>query len=78
MKIAISVPDEVFEAGENLAKQLGLSRSQLYSDALSAYLSERGTAAVTAKLNGVYATEAAALDPAFAATQLKRLANEAW
>jgi hypothetical protein len=30
MKIAISVPDEVFEAGEHLARQLGLSRSQLY------------------------------------------------
>ena len=30
MKIAISVPDEVFEAGEHLAHQLGISRSQLY------------------------------------------------
>ena len=57
MKIAISVPDEIFEAGEHLAKQLGLSRSQLYADALSAYLSERGAAAVTAKLNAVYAQE---------------------
>jgi metal-responsive CopG/Arc/MetJ family transcriptional regulator len=46
MKIAISVPDEIFEAGERLAKQLGLSRSQLYADALSAYFSERGAAAV--------------------------------
>jgi metal-responsive CopG/Arc/MetJ family transcriptional regulator len=78
MKIAISVPDDVFEAGENLAKQLGLSRSQLYADALSAYLSERGAAAVTAKLNGVYGTEAAKLNPGFVTAQLKRLANEAW
>jgi metal-responsive CopG/Arc/MetJ family transcriptional regulator len=53
MKIAISVPDDMFEAGEHLAKQLGLSRSQLYADALSAYLSERRSAAVTAKLNTV-------------------------
>jgi metal-responsive CopG/Arc/MetJ family transcriptional regulator len=78
MKIAISVPDEIFEAGEQLAKQLGLSRSQLYADALSAYLSERGAAAVTAKLNAVYAEESSKLDPAFTKTQLSRLADEAW
>lgn len=78
MKIAISVPDEVFEAGEHLARQLGLSRSQLYSDALSAYLSERGAAAVTAKLNAVYATEPSKPDPALARLQLTRLANETW
>ena len=78
MKIAISVPDEIFEAGEHLAKQLGLSRSQLYADALSAYLSERGAAAVTAKLNAVYAVESSKLDPAFTTTQLKRIADEAW
>lgn len=79
MKIAISVPDDVFEAGEHLAKQLGLSRSQLYADALSAYLSERGAAAVTAKLNAIYARESTAkADPAFDHLQLIRLANEAW
>ncbi len=78
MKIAISVPDDVFEAGEQLARQLGLSRSQLYADALSAYLSERGAAAVTAKLNTVYSEESSKLDLAFAGLQLMRLANEAW
>lgn len=78
MKIAISVPDDVFEAGEHLARQLGLSRSQLYADALSAYLSERGATAVTAKLNAVYSDEASKLDPALSAAQSKRLAHEAW
>jgi hypothetical protein len=78
MEIAISVPDEIFEAGEHLAKQLGLSRSQLYADALSAYLSERGATAVTAKLNAVYAQESSNRDPAFAKTQLNRVADEAW
>jgi len=78
MKIAISVPDDVFEAGEHLAQQLGLSRSQLYADALSAYLSARGAAAVTAKLNSIYVKESSKLDPSFVASQLKRLSNEAW
>ncbi|MGE0388123.1 MAG: hypothetical protein AB7Q97_25640 [Gammaproteobacteria bacterium] len=78
MKIAISVPDEIFEAGEHLAKQLGLSRSQLYADALSAYLSERGAAAVAAKLNAVYAQESSKLDPALEKAQLSGIADEAW
>jgi len=78
MKIAISVPDDVFEAGEHLAQQLGLSRSQLYSDALAAYLSERGAAAVTARLNEIYAKETSGPDPVLAHFQLTRLANETW
>lgn len=78
MKVAISVPDDVFEAGEHLARQLGLSRSQLYADALSAYLSARGAAAVTAKLNAIYSKESSKADPAFSRAMLTRLANEAW
>jgi hypothetical protein len=78
MKIAISVPDGVFAAGEHLAQQLGLSRSQLYSDALAAYLSTRGAQAVTARLNSVYETASSSLDPAVASYQIKRLADETW
>jgi predicted transcriptional regulator len=78
MKIAISVPDEVFQEGEHLARQLGISRSQLYADALSAYLSVRGAAAVTARLNEVHAKEPARLDPALARAQTAKLVDEAW
>jgi metal-responsive CopG/Arc/MetJ family transcriptional regulator len=78
MKIAISVPDQVFEAGEHLAQQLGLSRSQLYSDALAAYLSTRGAQAVTARLNAVYETASSQLDPAVAGYQIKHLTDETW
>lgn len=78
MKIAISVPDQVFEAGEHLARQLGVSRSQLYADALSAYLSVRGAAAVTARLNVVHAKAPTRLDAALADAQAARLVDEAW
>jgi hypothetical protein len=78
MKFAISVPDEVFAAGEHLARQLGVSRSQLYADALSAYLSVRGAAAVTARLDAVHSRETARLDPALATAQQTRLEDEAW
>ena len=78
MKIAISVPDEVFEAGEHLARQLGVSRSQLYSDALAGYLSDRGAAEVTARLNRVYSAESAAIEPALMRAQLETLDDETW
>ena len=78
MKIAISVPDEVFEAGEHLARQLGISRSQLYSDALAKYLSSRGAAEVTARLNALYGAQSSEIDPAMQRAQLKNLADEAW
>lgn len=78
MKIAISVPDEVFEAGEHLARQLGISRSQLYSDALATYLSARGAKEVTARLNALYDAQSSAIEPALQRAQLKNLADEAW
>lgn len=78
MKIAISVPDEVFEAGEHLARQLGVSRSQLYSDALAQYLTARGATAVTARLNAIYSVHPVNLEPALNRAQLKTLADEAW
>jgi metal-responsive CopG/Arc/MetJ family transcriptional regulator len=78
MKIAISVPDNVFEAGEHLARQLGISRSQLYSDALATYLSVRGAEEVTARLNSLYGAQASEIEPALQRAQLKNVADEAW
>ncbi len=38
MKTAISVPDDVFASAERLARELRVSRSALYRDALAEYL----------------------------------------
>ncbi len=78
MKIAISVPEPVFQAGEHLAQQLKLSRSQLYSDALAAYLSSRGATAVTTQLDAVYGSMKSTLDPSLARAQIESLDDEAW
>ena len=53
MKTAISVPDEVFAQAELAAKQLSLSRSELYSRALSEYLARHTDSEVTAAINAV-------------------------
>jgi hypothetical protein len=78
MKVAISIPNPVFEAGEHLARQLKLSRSQLYSDALAAFLSSRGAVAVTAQLYEVYAASPSRLDESLAKAQGQSLGDEAW
>lgn len=78
MKVAISLPDPVFTAAEQLARQLHVSRSQLYAQALEEYLGKRQGARVTEQLNAVYAVEQAPLDPALAAAQLGSIDHEAW
>jgi metal-responsive CopG/Arc/MetJ family transcriptional regulator len=78
MKIEISIHDSLFQAGEDLAQQLKVSRSRLYSDALAAYLSPRSAADVTARLNGVYCLNLSTLDPTVAHAQLESLVDENW
>ena len=53
MKTAVSVPNEVFERAERLAKRLKVSRSELYSRALREYLARHAPDEVTAALNSV-------------------------
>lgn len=78
MKIAISLPDPIFNAAEELAGQLRVSRSQLYAQALSEYLSQRHEAAVTQKLNAVYGQGAEGVEAAAMNAQLQVLGREAW
>jgi metal-responsive CopG/Arc/MetJ family transcriptional regulator len=78
MKIAISVPDPIFEAAERLAKHRSVPRSRIISEALEAYLANQGPVAVTAKLNLVYGTEGAELSPDIAQAQFDSLNHESW
>lgn len=78
MKTAISLPDSVFEEAEALAKQLGLSRSELYKKALQDYLRKHDRNQVLNKLNGVYSEESSELEPMLARMQLLSLPHEDW
>lgn len=78
MKIAISVPDPIFKAAEQLAGELKVSRSQLFSDAVAEYVGSRSARAVTQKLNAVYAVEDSQLDEVLQQIQLRSLKDEAW
>jgi metal-responsive CopG/Arc/MetJ family transcriptional regulator len=51
MKTAISVPDEIFQAAERLARRSKTSRSELYSRALDEYLARHSPDEVTEAMN---------------------------
>lgn len=78
MKVAISLPDQVFSAAEKLAHRLRVSRSQLYAQALEQYVGERQESLVTEQLNAVYAARQEPMEPAVLTAQLEAIGHEAW
>jgi metal-responsive CopG/Arc/MetJ family transcriptional regulator len=78
VKTAISLPDPIFEEAEALAQHLGVSRSELYTKALRAYLQRYSRARTLSKLNEVYAEESSELDPVMAKMQFMSLPHEDW
>ncbi|MBZ5529753.1 MAG: ribbon-helix-helix protein, CopG family [Acidobacteriia bacterium] len=51
MKTAVSIPDDVFEGAERLARRTRRSRSRLFSDALKEYLARHTPDKVTESMN---------------------------
>ncbi len=78
MKTAISLPDSVFQEAESLAKRLGMSRSELYTKAITHYLKKKNKNRITEKLNEVYAEEDSSLDPVMAKIQALSIPQEDW
>ncbi|MGI9303011.1 MAG: ChpI protein [Gammaproteobacteria bacterium] len=80
VKTAISIPDEVFEAAEQAASVLGLSRSELYATAVREFVERRRREDVTSKLNQVYADDesSSVLDPQLQALQTYSIEKEDW
>jgi metal-responsive CopG/Arc/MetJ family transcriptional regulator len=77
MKTAVSVPDDVFERVERLARRAGRSRSEVYSAALREYVARHGPDEVTDALNAV--VEAAGEPDPFALAAGERvLQSDEW
>jgi len=51
MKTAVSIPDEVFEEADRLARNLKTSRSDLYSRALKEFVARHGSDSITDSMN---------------------------
>ncbi len=78
MKTAISLPDQIFEEAEVLAQKLGISRSELYTEALKVYLRRYNRERILSKLNEVYSQESSDLDTVMTTMQLLSLPQEDW
>ena len=53
MKVAVSIPDDVFAEAEALAKRLKSSRSEIYSRALGEFIGTHAPDRVTERMNDV-------------------------
>ncbi len=80
MKTAISIPDVLFEMAEKLAARLGVSRSELYRNALAEFVSRHDDRDVTEKLDEIYGTDETPglLDEELSKMQEKTLSKEGW
>ena len=80
MKTAISIPDPVFKAAEQLAQRLGKSRSSLYTEAISSYVDEHQTEGITQVLNEIYNSGEVEnrLSPELAELQIQSVSEEIW
>jgi len=78
MKTTISIPDDLFYAAEDLSRRLGLSRSELYSRAVAAFLQQQRATGVQEALDAIYASEDSQLNPVLAQLQALSLPLEAW
>ena len=80
MKTAISIPDSLFEEADRLAKRRGWSRSELYANAVTAYVNSERFSGVREKLDAVYGNdeEDSAVDPLLADAQARSLPRDKW
>ena len=78
MKVAVSLPDRLFEAADRLARRLGISRSALYARALDRLTRSANGADVTQALDAVYERENSAMDRAWMRAQSAATARQDW
>ncbi len=78
MKVALSIPDELFESAETLTKRLGVSRSRLYATALAEFVAKNRGRKITERLNAVYGSEDSRLPPTVRRLQSRSLVHKPW
>jgi metal-responsive CopG/Arc/MetJ family transcriptional regulator len=78
MKTAVSVPDEVFEKAERLARRSKRSRSELFSAALSEYIARHAPDEVTETMNRVCENVGEQADPFVTTASRRVLERSEW
>ena len=78
MKVALSIPDDLFETAETVSKRLGVSRSRLYATALAEFLAKHRGRKVTDRLNTIYGVEESHVEPGVRRLQRRSLERDSW
>ena len=78
MKTAISIPDEVYQGAERLARRTKKSRSRLYGDALREYLARHAPDDVTEAMNRACAEVGESRDPFVSSSARRILERSEW
>ena len=78
MKTAVSIPDELFQQADALARRNGKSRSQVYREALVEYLRRRESHVVTSALDDLVDALGTGSDPWVDATSRHVLERSEW
>jgi metal-responsive CopG/Arc/MetJ family transcriptional regulator len=78
MKTAISIPDKLFRAAEQFARNHGVSRSRLYAEAVALYLEMHPSNHITEQLDEVHSADSAQLDEALSKMQFSSIDKEEW
>ena len=78
MKTAISVPEDVFNLSERLAKKLKVSRSAVFAMGLKKLGEDFDDEEITERLNEFYSKEKAEIDPVIMQMAVLSLPKEEW
>jgi len=78
MKTAVSIPNELFEAAERLARRTRRSRSRLFSDALREYVARRSPDKITESMDRALAEISEQRDPFLTSASRRRLEQAEW
>lgn len=78
MKVAISIPDELFVDAERLAQRSKTTRSQFYARALAEFVARHDDDYLTELLNQAYDDSSSSVDPFVFKAANKTLRNTKW
>jgi len=78
VKTAVSIPDDVFEGAERLAKRTKKSRSRLFADAVREYVARHAPDEVTEAMNRVCDSVGSAKDEFVSAAARRTLERSEW
>ena len=78
MKVAVSIPDPLFDEAEKVSQRLRIPRSQLYARALRAYVRSHSGDEITARMNAALERVGDAEEAGWEGPGLEVVRREKW